>query len=245
MQKRYFKFKLRSEEFVNTTTKMIDSLSNKKVIVFDNSKVFKSFDKVFNLSKKVKIIGFISSTKNFEELNKIAVKKGCDVIIVLSDHNPEVVMYGIKDFLENKEIPIYLVFSEKLRDTQINIEYLLKYNIEKSVDNLSKKLKNKKVLFYGGGLLFKLMHQYFDISSIGAIGVVDKKLSCLEELDNICGYKLYKPNDILKLNPDYIVITTKRHLETANDLYEDYLKHTNIKIIPLLNKSLMMTLKGN
>ena len=244
MLKRYIKFKLKSDEFINNTKNIIKTLEGKRVIViYDNKKTFVLLNKVFNFSKKMEIVHKAITNKDKTDLDYLT-NFNYDAILVFCENNPDDFVYKTNCILEDKNTPIYAIFKENLKDTQINLEYLLKYNVEKSIKNLNKSLKNKKIILYGGGLLFKLINEYYDLSNLNIIGIADKKLSKINELNNICGYKLYSPDNIKDLNPDYIIITTKRHLETANELYEQYLKHSNIKIIPLVKKNLFSTLRG-
>ena len=138
---------------------------------------------------------------------------------------------------------IELLFEEELLDEYYNMSYLLKYNFEKRLKELKTKLKDKKILLYGGGLLLELICRYFDLSSLNIIGVVDKKCNSVNHSAKICGYDAYSPKQILELNPDYIVITTRKVIPIAENLYFNYLKNTNIKLISMVKKGLIATIK--
>ena len=150
--------------------------------------------------------------------------------------------YDILDALKKDNIDIKILFNENIVDSNINVEYLLKHNIESSIKRLEKISLNKKVLFYGSGLFFKLVNEYFDLSGINVIGVVDKHFSQVHKIKDVCGYKLYSPDDIIELNPDYIIVTTKRVIPIFEELYSKYLKNSDIKILPLLKKNIFSLL---
>ena len=119
----------------------------------------------------------------------------------------------------------------------------MKQNFEKTLPELAAKLKGKKVLFYGGGQFFRLINERFNLSEINAIGIIDKVLSIREGISEICGYKLYGPESIKELQPDYVVVTTKRLLDVYEDLYFNYLKGTKIKITPLVKRDFLSIIK--
>jgi len=73
---------------------------------------------------------------------------------------------------------------------------------------LLKRLKNKKVVFYGAGVYLELIKKYFDLSSLNVIAISDKKFENMEESEFL-GYKTCSPDKIKDLNPDYVIITTK------------------------------------
>ena len=127
----------------------------------------------------------------------------------------------------------------------MNLDFLFKCKFDRHLKYLNKKLKGKKILFYGAGLFFDLIHKHYDLSELNVIGIVDKLKSSLQEGTEICGYKLYSPDEITELNPDYIVITTKKVLEVAEWLYYDCLKNSKIKLIPLVKKSFIDIITEN
>ena len=104
-------------------------------------------------------------------------------------------------------------------------------------------MKNKKVMFYGTGIFFQLINQYFNLSEINVLGVVDKKYKNVNENKEYLGYKTFKPEQIIDMNPDYVIITTKMFVPIAGDLYFDYLEKTNIKLIPILKRNIFELLK--
>ena len=51
-----------------------------------------------------------------------------------------------------------------------------KANFQKRVDKLAKKYKNKRVVIYGGGLLFSLITNNYDLSKLNIVAIADKSV---------------------------------------------------------------------
>ena len=245
MLKHYFEFKIKRQEFIENVNSIISELEGKKILICGNHKGFSELDKCFKLSSRLNITGYClfnektcekkRNAKNytFRELNNADFE-----YILITGTKSDNIITRLMNEVDEDKLKYKVLFDEELRDTAINLEFLLKNNFDKTLPKLIKKLEGKKVLFYGGGLLFQLIKEYYDLSKINAIGIVDKKLSKLSTLEELCGYKLYSPDDIKELNPDYVIIATRRVIGIFEELYFDYLKDTKIKIIPLIKRSL-------
>ena len=138
--------------------------------------------------------------------------------------------------------PIKTLFFETIKDGKQNLEYLLNNNMEKYFEKLKKKLKNKRVVIYGSGVFFELIHYYFDMSGINILGVADKKYKNVNEDKEIFGYKTMKPEQMLDINPDYVVVATKRYVSVAEFLYFGFFEDTKVKIIPIVKKNIFKLL---
>ena len=251
MLSKYFKFKIKQNDFIENAERIKHSLKNKKVIIFGDGESFIELNKQFKFSESMDIIAFLPPKKD-SKLKRIPKKKIIDFKRVKMINFDQILITGensldLEDELIYKtkfqESQITRLFEEAILDECGNMSYLLKYNFEKRLEELKTKLKDKKVLFYGGGLLFELICHYFDLSSLNIIGVVDKKCHNTKLSEQICGYKLYSPKQILELNPDYVAITTRRVIPIAENLYFNYLKNTNIKLISLVKRNFIDTLK--
>lgn len=246
MLKRYFKFKIQTEKFKENVVNVLKKYKGEKALFCGNKEGFKQLNKIYNFDKYFSELSFIPTDKmscntqileESRDINNLYYKK-FNVLIITEEDNPERIEYKIKDSLYLPNINTELLFNEKYRDTGRNMEYLLRYRLDKSLIKLKQRIKDKKVMFYGGGLFFKLINEYYDLSGLNIIGVADKKLCQKDGLFDVCGYKLYDPDDILNLKPEYIIITTRIVIKIANFVYEKYVKKTNIKILPLLQRSL-------
>ena len=251
MLSKYFKYKTKTKEFIENTEKILSDIKNKNVVIYGDVGNFSALNKKYKFKELFNVVAFISPDKRKKLPKKYGIKNlkenelekdMFDSVLITVENNPELIFNDLKsEFGDDTDVKI--MFSEKILDTAINLDYLLKYNFEKNLPKIIKKLKGKRVLFYGSGLFFKLINEYYDLSSLNAIGVVDKQFSQLDDCDEVCGYKLYNPEQILELNPDYILITTKRIIPIADILYSKYLKNTDIKIMPLVKKGFWATIK--
>lgn len=252
MLSKYFIYKTQTNEFIHNNEKIISELKNKNVIVCGDSEYFLELNDKYKYNQFLNIVAFVeySNHKNhlpdtlgIKEIKPEHIKNEIyDYILILSGNSFRI-KEQILSLLEENETRIKELFYEKFRDENVNMEFLMKHNFEKTLPKLIKKLKGKKVLFYGGGVLFQLINEKFNLSEINIIGVVDKVLSRLEGNEDICGYKLYSPECIKELNPDYVVVTTRRLFSVYEDLYFNYLKGTKIKITPLVKRDFITIIK--
>lgn len=117
------------------------------------------------------------------------------------------------------------------------VEYLEKKNFKKRLDELSKKLKGKKIVIYGAGIFFQAINTMYDLSGLNIVAISDKKFSEHTDEQTFLGYKVCAPEEIQALNPDYVLLATKNIISIIDDLESNLLKHTNIKIRSLVKKS--------
>lgn len=117
--------------------------------------------------------------------------------------------------------------------------YLKKVRFDKQLENLKQKLKDKKVIFYGAGLLFQKICKNYDLSKINVIGVADRKYAFSDLGQTICGYNRILLNNIFNLNPDYILVSAQEYENIISDL-EKNITNKNVKILPLVKKTFFM-----
>ena len=55
-------------------------------------------------------------------------------------------------------------------------EYLNTQEFDKILKKLSHKLKNKKIIVYGAGILFQTIVRDYDLSCLNIVGICDKKI---------------------------------------------------------------------
>ena len=72
------------------------------------------------------------------------------------------------------------------------------------INRLSKRLKNKKVLIYGAGLVSKILFENYDLSKLNVVGISDRRFENSEDeyFNNI---KIIKPEDIANVDFDVIL----------------------------------------
>jgi len=84
------------------------------------------------------------------------------------------------------------------------LEYLNKKNLQKHINTLAKKYKNKKILIYGAGMFFDVISENFDISKLNIVAISDIKFN---EETIYKGIKIVSPDKIKDLNFDAIIIS--------------------------------------
>ena len=102
------------------------------------------------------------------------------------------------------------------------VEYLEAVNEQKHINNLTKKLKNKKVLLYGAGMVAEVLIDKYDLSGLNIVGISDKKFE-KDNSDIWHNIKTINPQKIKEIDFDIILFTLKEH---AN--IERYFKEQNI-----------------
>lgn len=253
MLSKYFKFKVETQQFYEDINEIFEKTKNKKILLCVQSKdEFVFLNKKYNIFEKLNIVNlslfktkekFDSVAKNVNIIDFENIKNtDFDIILVLSS-NATNIINKIKFNLMVENCEIYTPFIEYVEDEKKNISYLLSFNFDKTLPNLLKKIKNKKVVIYGAGVLFELIHKYFDLSELKPIGITDLKFKDVTGERYFWGYKMIHPNDIYSLNPDYVLVTTKIFIQRWETLYYDYFEKTKTKIIPIVEKNFIQTLK--
>lgn len=134
-------------------------------------------------------------------------------------------------------------FIESIKDEKLNFTYLQKQKFEENLNKLIKKLKNKTIVLYGAGIFFEVINKHFDLKKLNIIGITDKKYFIHEDNEVFLGYKIYSIDEIKTLKPDFILVTNKFYVDIINDLTYNKLKNTNIKIKPLVKKTIWTILQ--
>jgi hypothetical protein len=100
------------------------------------------------------------------------------------------------------------------------LEELNDLKLQKKIDKLVKKYKNKKVILYGAGSYFDVILENFDLSGLNIIGISDKKFH--SEITDYKGFKAFSPKDIKKQNPALVIICNYNP-EIVENYFEDCL----------------------
>lgn len=120
-------------------------------------------------------------------------------------------------------------------------DFLLEKNFQKKLNQISKKYKNKAVIFYGAGILFDVFVDNYDLNFLNIIGVSDIKFLKDDEYKK---FKAFPPQDILKHKPDVVLISVMEP-----EFIEDYFSNVLIpqigkfKYEPLVQESFLDLLK--
>ena len=92
---------------------------------------------------------------------------------------------------------------------------------------------------------------FITLSSLGMMSVFiivtfsfsDKRFENHGENDEFLGYKVYAPEEIKDLNPNYVLVSTKLYVDLLEDLMYKTLKHTKIKVEPLVKKPILTLIR--
>lgn len=249
MLSKYFKFKIATKQFEEDINGIFEKIRGKEILLCVQAK-----DELMYLDKKYKIFDNLNITglslyNKKEKFNNIAkniklidfddIKNAkFDVIFVLSANATRIIdKIRFKLMVEDREI--YTPFIEYVKEEKENLEYLLKHNFTKTLPRLINKLKNKKVVLYGAGVFFELIDKYFDLSELNVIGLSDYKLRYANDTKiSYMNYPICHPNDIVKIKPDYVVITLKRYYPMQDAMNSSNIRKKGIKIISVVKKNL-------
>lgn len=244
MLSKYFVMKIETQEFKYRLNNLIEELSNKKVLLYGAGEGFECLLEKYQFSK-LNIIAIADKKFNEETMwhnikaispNKIE-EQDYDIILITNEYYSNISSFLNCDLdIENEKIET--IFKECIKEESINYNYLEQYNFGKHLLNLNKKLKNKKIVIYGAGGFFEVIKKYYDLSKLNIIGISDRRFE-YEDEETFLGYKTVEPDKIKELKPDYVLVATKFFLNVIDDLDENVLHGSKIKIKPLIKKPFM------
>lgn len=116
------------------------------------------------------------------------------------------------------------------------ILFLKNVGFDNYLKYLKSKLKNKRILIYGAGLLFQTIYSNYDLSNLKIVGISDMSFSAKSELNNFCNLKVYKPSEINSLDIDCILVATLHHKKIIENLRKSN-KNFRGKILSIYEKS--------
>ena len=248
----YFKIKIKTEDFKNNFNTVVKQCSGKKVLLYGDNKTFTILNNKFNLIKKLNIVAIINEQFVAGQQGKICgiktiskddtAREIFDVIVII-DENAQKIIPILEIELGIKQDKIYCLFIETLKEERQNVNFLYKNKFDKTFPKLVKKMKNKKVILYGAGIFLEVINKYFDLSQLNIIGIADKKYSLINNEEKFLGYKTFNPTEIIGLNPDYVLMSTKFYVNLFEFLHFDLLQNSKIKIKPLMKKGFFILLK--
>ena len=108
---------------------------------------------------------------------------------------------------------------------------------------LSEKLKDKTVIIYGAGSYFNTINEYYDLSDLNILGISDMKFDDKYPEKYYKEYQVINPENIVKMNPDYILIATRYCFKLGLNLIHKF-HNTKTQIKPLVKKGFFELLNG-
>ena len=262
MLSKYFEVKTKSKKFDDDLLWSLGEIKGKKVLLYGAGEAFLELNKRYFFTEVLNVVAIADKKfeqkeccccsgrcsceeehkhegQTFEGIRAVAPSQILDEdydVLLITNENPKPILRYVFDELNVENKDVRTVFNEEIKDEAVNFNYLYKMQFDKTLPKLVKKLKNKKVLLYGAGIFLELIKKYFDISTLNVIGIADKKFEHHNENEEWQGYKVYSPDEIKELKPDYVLVATKFYINIIEDLYYNTLKGTKIKIKPLLKK---------
>lgn len=100
-------------------------------------------------------------------------------------------------FIFKKKVFTFTTYDEFLK-------YLKKNNLQKQINKLAGKYKNKKIIIYGAGAVFDVIADNFDIGSLNIEYISDIKFN---EFGEYKGFKTIPYKNISGQNPDMVLVT--------------------------------------
>lgn len=99
-------------------------------------------------------------------------------------------------------------------------KYFKLTNQARTLKNLSTKLKNKKVVVYGGGIVSNVLFDEYNMSQFNIVAVCDRRFSGDEKFH---GYKTVNPDNLNSVDADFIIMavyfegTIRKYLASKNN----------------------------
>ena len=248
----YFQKKTQTHEFKENLNNLIKELYGKNILLYGVGEAFTELNKKYDLLKNFNVR--LISDKKFEgsknkEFMKIKAvspseikNENFDMILVTVENSNDIINY-LEQGLEIDSNRIRALFNFEFKEERQNLIYLNKFNFEKTLPKLIKTLKNKRVLIYGAGEFFKLIHKFYDLSGLNIIGISDKRFENHLKDEELFGYKVFAPDEIKHENPDVVLVATKYYVDIIEELYYKLLRKTKIKVKPLVKKPFFTLIK--
>ena len=232
MLSKYFQLKTKTKKFDDDLLWSMGEIKGKRVILLGAGEDFVVLNQRYFFKDVLNVIAIADKkfekepVETFEGIRAITPEQikneDFDVLLITSEEPKPMLDYIFNTLnIENKDIRT--VFNEEVVNEYEDLNYLFRFDFNKTLPKLIKK--------------------YFNLSELNIIGVADRKFLNHEENDKFLGYKVYAPDEIKSLNPDYVLIATKYYVNIFEDLYYDTLKGTKIKIKPLVKKDFWTIVK--
>ena len=229
MISKYYKAKLKTQEFKESLDKIITKLNNKKVFLIGKKEEINYLYKQFPQMNSLDIITSANSTRDIK-------KYDYDYILIANENFND----KIEDIEQSKIIKI---IQDDIEDERLSYYFLEKHKFPKIIRKLRKELKNKKIILYGAGIFFEVIMKYYDLSGLNIVAIADRRFTVHDKNETFCGYRVSSPEEVLDEKPDYLLISTKLYVKLIYIIYTKIYKNTGIKIKPLIKKSIWSLLK--
>lgn len=126
----------------------------------------------------------------------------------------------------------------KFRHTYEDIRTILEKKIfQQELDSLAKKIKNKRVLIYGAGIFFSVIHDNYNLDKFNIIGISDQKFKWQSSTE-FKGYRAINPDNITSEKFDFL-FSALLDIDVIEPILDSYKKKLNhIQIITLYKRTI-------
>ena len=249
MLSKYFVKKVRTKNFDDHLKELFTELEDKKILLYGAGDGFEYLlDKYPFKDLNIVAIADKEFTQEtvFKGMKAISpdaiIHQSYDIILITYEYAPSIIMH-LQDDLKIEDKKIKIIFKNSIPEERESFLYLEKYNFKKRLNKLNNKLKNKKIVIYGGGVFFQALKEYYDLSNLNIIGIADIKFENHLDGEKFLGYPVLAPNEIKGVNPDYVLVATKFFDRLIEKLRYETLNETKIKIRSLISESFLTLLK--
>lgn len=252
MLSKYFQRKTKTKKFDDDLLWSMGEIKNKRVILYGAGEAFIKLNEKYFFKDVLNVIAIADKkfekepVEIFERIRAITpeqIKNEDYDVLLITNENPKLILDFIFNDLQVENKDVRTVFNEEFKDEQQNLNYLYKFNFDKTLPKLVKKLKGKSVVLYGAGEFLELIKNYFNLSELNVVAIADKMFSEHNENEEYLGYKAISPEKIVDLNPDYVLVAAKMYMSIIESLYYNTLRKTKIKVEPLVKKNFWTLLK--
>ncbi len=120
---------------------------------------------------------------------------------------------------------------------------LLRRNrFDKRFNMLKEKVKNKKVVIYGANSILDEIQRCYNLEDLNVVAISDSKFVD-SDISLYKGFKSISPIEIKTLNPDFVFVCNAHSMDEIEYLRYQLLVDTDIKVLPLVKRSLISTIK--
>lgn len=229
------------KEYIETLKK---ELGQKKVLIYGAGIAFEELNEKFSL-EGLNVVGISDikftregSWKGLKTIPPSKINQYDFDVILMTLYYPDRAIKALSEGGQiNENTDIRILFKEIIPNEHELIDYLEGLNFEKHLKKLSNKLKNKKVVIYGAGAFFQAINAYYDLSKLNIIALADRKFSQHESGEKFLNYPVCAPLEIRELKPDYVLVATRYFVYILEELEDNILYNSKIKILPLVKKS--------
>ncbi|MDD3014489.1 MAG: radical SAM protein [Candidatus Gastranaerophilales bacterium] len=168
--------------------------------------------------------------------NKMFPCNSCNRGIYNSDKTN---LYSFNKSLILKKLKYNPLIKSFFEDESCDLKTLLKKkNIQRRINSLAEKYRNKRIIIYGCGKFFYELQNNYDLSKLNIIAVAD--INFMSITNNFKDYKAIKPVEINNLNPDVILIAIYPSFNVEKYIQDSILpKNSKIQIEPVVARSIL------